>query len=451
MQHRAAICQLDPAKNRHVEPPATPPGDAFTANPTAPETVPTTFTLVRDKTQQTVKTTASRRAQNRQEFLRAARFMIAAGFHPKANTTTLAIAHDISRRIDDETGLAMYCRDLISERLGIDKSTVKRHMGYLRELTLLALVSEGSRLNSRRMRGLPGYSGTAAVYGATIPSAWDHALGHRIQGAGYKARLIGITEAGRQRLIKAATVDNPVDDTGHAPQSVVVTHHVPADVVGGDVKATRKARANSATPRKTIQGRRVTAGMFAAADKLAKWLRPLHNWTQRASIQELSWVLLDPVAAGWSEERIDSWLRMIAPSIAVKIGWRPDRPHAYIAHQLAKEAEAEAYDKQLRADDQRTAPNDAFVQATQSLRQQGPDVELSGVELPGADSLEDLDAEALNNLQRHAWFAYKAGDTDLVMTAYEALGPIQTERLYGAELVDRCIRLSCAVGIRVRA
>ncbi|MEU9778037.1 hypothetical protein AB0E18_25720, partial [Streptomyces sp. NPDC047968] len=288
-----------------------------------------------------MKSTVSRRAQNRDEFRRAARFMVGAGFHPKANDTTLAIAEDLVRRLDDSTGLAMYCRDLICERLGVDKSTVKRHMGYLRELGLLVLVSEGSRRNSRRLRGLPGYSGTAAVYGAVVPRVWDNALGHRIRGAGYEARLVGITEAGRQRLIRTAPVDNPVDDTGRAPQSVVVTHDVPADVDGGDVKATRRARANSSSPRKTIQGRRVTAAMFSAADKLARWLRPLHNWTQRASIQELSWVLLDPVGAGWSEERIDSWLRLIAPGVAVQIGWRPDRPHAYIARQLAKEAEAQ--------------------------------------------------------------------------------------------------------------
>ncbi|WP_435058398.1 hypothetical protein [Streptomyces sp. bgisy060] len=447
MQHRAAICQLDPAEIRHVETSATLPGDLSAANPTAPEAVPHTFALVADKAQQTVQTTLSRRAQNRDEFLRAARFMVGAGFHPKANATTLEIANDLARRLDDGTGLALYCRDLICERLGVDKSTVKRHMGYLRQLGLLVLVSEGSRLNSRRRRGLDGYAGTAAVYGAVIPRVWDHALGHRIKGTGYEARLVGITEAGRQRIVEANPVDNPVDDTGRAPQSVVVTHDVPADVVGGDVKATRRARANSRSPRKTIQGRRVTAAMFAAADKLAKWLRPLHNWTQRASIQELSWVLLDPVAAGWSEERIDSWLRLIAPAVAVQIGWRPDRPHAYIARQLAKEAEAQAYDEQLQADEaRRTAPNAAFVQATQDLRGQN-----AGVDLPAADGLEDVDDDALNNLRLEAWWAYKAGDTSLVMTAYESLGPVETERLYGADLLRRCIALAFSDGIRVFA
>ncbi|MFJ4966000.1 hypothetical protein ACIP6P_26745 [Streptomyces sp. NPDC088729] len=447
MQHRAAICQLDPAQNRHVGPSATPLGDESTVHPTAREAVPHTFDLVLDKARQTVKSTVSRRAQNRDEFRRAARFMVGAGFHTKANGTTLAIAEDLVRRLDDSTGLAMYCRDQICERLGIDKSTVKRHMGYLRELGLLVLVSEGSRLNSRRLRGLPGYSGTAAVYGAVVPRVWDNALGHRVQGVGYEARLVGITEAGRQRLIQAAAVDNPVDDTGRAPQSVVVTHDVPADVDGGDVKATRRARANSSSPRKTIQGRRVTAAMFAAADRLAKWLRPLHNWTQRASIQELSWVLLDPVGAGWSEERIDSWLRLIAPSVAVQIGWRPDRPHAYIARQLAKEAEAQAYDEQLQADEaRRTAPNAAFARATQELRGQN-----AGTDLPVAADPDDVDADALNRLRLEAWWAYKGGDTELVMSAYETLGPTEAERLYGPNLVGRCIALTFSDGIRVFA
>ncbi|WP_282792946.1 hypothetical protein [Streptomyces sp. CC224B] len=430
--------------NRHLGPSSTLPGDASAAHPAAPAAVPHTFDLVTDKAQQTVHGTLSRRAQNRAEFLRAARFMVGAGYHPKANATTLAIAQDLSRRLDDSTGLAMYCRDLICERLGIDKSTVKRHMGYLRALGLLVLVSEGSRRNSRRLRGLPGYSGTAAVYGAVIPPVWDHALGHRLQGTGYEARLVGITEAGRQRITKAAPVDSPVDDTERAPQSVVVTHDVPADVVGGKVKATRTARANSRSPKKTIQGRRVTAAMYAAADKLARRLRPLHNWTQRATLRELSWVLLDLVAAGWTQERVDSWLRLIAPAVAVRIGWRPDRPHAYIARQVAKEAEARAHEARLQAVE-RAAPNAAFAQATQDLREQNT----GGAELPAVEGLEDLDEDALKSLRLEAWGAYMAGDTALVMTAYENLGPSETQRLYGADLLRRCIALTFSDGIRV--
>ncbi|TQE33123.1 helix-turn-helix domain-containing protein [Streptomyces ipomoeae] len=448
MQHRAAICQLDPAQNPDVEAYATPPGDVCAANPTAPVAGRLAFTLVHDKAQQTVPATASRRAQNREEFVRAARFMIGAGFHPKATETTLAVALDLTRRINDETSLAMYCRDLICERLGLDKSTVRRHMGYLRELGLLVLVSEGSRRNSRRLHGQSGYSGTAAVYSAVIPRVWDDALGHRIQGSGYEARLVGITDAGRERIIQAGAVDNPVDDTGRAPQSFVVTHDVPADVVGGNVKPTREARAAKRSARKTIKGRRVTAAMYAAADRLAKWLRPLHNWTQRATRQQLSWVLLDPVAEGWSEDRIDAWLRTIAPSVTVRYDWRPDRPHAYIARQLQVDAEIEAHEQELREGEaRRTAPNEAFAEATrEAFRPQS-----TGEVLDAADGLEDLDPEALDQLRREAWWAYKAGDTSLVMTAYENLGPTETKRLYGGDLVRRCLALTFSDGIRVHA
>ncbi|MEU9778875.1 hypothetical protein AB0E18_30075, partial [Streptomyces sp. NPDC047968] len=137
----------------------------------------------------------------------------------------------------------------------------------------------------------------------------------------------------------------------------------------------------------------------------------------------------------------------IAPGVAVQIGWRPDRPHAYIARQLAKEAEAQAYDEQLQADEaRRTAPNDAFVRATQELRGQD-----AGTDLPVAADPEDVDAEALNHLRLEAWWAYKGGDTELVMSAYETLGPTEAERLYGADLVGRCFALTFSDGIRVHA
>jgi DNA-binding transcriptional ArsR family regulator len=448
MQHRAAICQLDPAQIRDVESSATPTGDPSPPNSPASSGIPFAFALIREKAQQTVPGTASRRTKNRDEFLRAARFMIGAGFHPKANATTLAVAQDVCGRIGNETGLAMYCRDLICERLGLDKSTVRRHMRYLRELGLLVLVSEGSRLNSRRIRGLDGYEGTAAVYGSVVPRVWDHALGHRIQGAGYEARLVGITEAGRERITKAGAVDNPVDDTARAPQSVVVNHDVPADVVDGDGKATREARADKQPARKTIKGRPVTAAMYAAADRLARWLRPLHNWTQRASRGQLSWVLLDLVAEGWSEDRIDSWLRVIAPGVAMRLGWRPDRPHAYIARQLQLEAEAQVYEQELLdGEARRTAPNEAFQKAVQEVGRPAVDGEVRDT----VDSFEDLGADALDGLRRQAWWAYKCGDTSLVMAAYEHLGPAETKRLYGDALLRRCLDLTFSDGIRVHA
>jgi thiamine biosynthesis lipoprotein ApbE len=38
--------------------------------------------------------------------------------------------------------------------------------------------------------GLKGYAATATVYAAVIPAVYDHAMGHRIVGSGYTARIV---------------------------------------------------------------------------------------------------------------------------------------------------------------------------------------------------------------------------------------------------------------------
>ncbi|MFD0621924.1 hypothetical protein ACFQ2K_03015 [Streptomyces sanglieri] len=147
-------------------------------------------------------------------------WLIAAGLHPRANATTLVIARDLGARMDYDTGHALYCLYKIVARTGISRASVKRHIGYLRELGSLAWVQHGTRTNIRRALGLSGYAGTATIYAAVIPAAYDHALGHRIIGTGYEARAVADYRQMPETHAQAtptATVDNtsanPVDNS----------------------------------------------------------------------------------------------------------------------------------------------------------------------------------------------------------------------------------------------
>lgn len=439
MQHSAAVCQLDPAQMGSVGPFTTPAGDTSAAklNTSAPaaDAASMRFELVRGKKAQEVLHTASRRAEPRDWLVALDWLIFKAKLHPKATITTVRVALDLSDRMDYRRGIVLY--DLVgtASRLELSEATVKRHVAYLRELGALVWLEHGSKRNLR----LPGrkYTATATIYGAVIPPVYDAAKGHRLRGSGYEASVIGFTEAGRK-----LAVDNAARKAAGkrlAPPSRGGSHIGPVAEVGGKEKATRTARADkSKPPRKSTLGRKVTAALFQAADRLARRLRPLHNWTQRARIGELSWVLVDKLAEGCTEQQVDAWLREISPAVAVGLDWRPERPHTYIASQLRREQLMRQEDAQRDQDwANRSAPNTAFAAALEETRPQ-----LAGEEEPECSGLEDLDQETRSRMRAEAWAAYKyAGDPGLVLTTYELLGPTAAFGLYGRELVGLCMTL----------
>lgn len=159
--------------------------------------------------------TASRHTGPR-NWLRSVEWLIAAGLHPQANQTTLAVARDLARRMDYSTGHVRYDLEGTADRLGIHPSNVKRHVKYLRQLGSLAWAQHGTRRNVRREQGLPGYAATATVYAAVIPAVYDHALGHRIIGTGYGARIVrDYRQMPDTRT--PATTETPVDNAPSEP------------------------------------------------------------------------------------------------------------------------------------------------------------------------------------------------------------------------------------------
>lgn len=299
---------------------------------------------------QSIDHTRSRRTGPR-KWLRAVVWLIGAGLHPKANDTTLAVAEDLAARMDYSSGHVRYGMDAMAARLGISRAGVKRHVGYLRELGALAWVQHGTRINIRRTLGLTGYAATATVYAAVIPPVYDRAMGHRVVGAGYSARIV-IDQRGRARIPAQRTpepVDNcPVDNSGSAvlePPSLTGLRRVgQVQVVGGEETSTAKAAASRITLRKkrrlTVTGYRITPARIEAARRLARTVRPLVNWVQGASLDELSWVLLDMVARDWSEPKIVLWLNQLGARLGVR-RWRPDAPHRVIAAALKRQDEAD--------------------------------------------------------------------------------------------------------------
>lgn len=167
-----------------------------------------TFTIIRRRYEQEVRATASRQLRRASDFLAATRYMVR--HHPKAGPTTLRLAAVFAARMHhNRHGHFAFNVAATVKELGVSRRTVLTHARYLRELGLIAWVEHGSKRNVLRARARSwapghGYRGTATIYAPVAPPLWDQIQGYRIRGTGYRARLVGVTEKGRQRAIAAA-------------------------------------------------------------------------------------------------------------------------------------------------------------------------------------------------------------------------------------------------------
>lgn len=204
------------------------------------------------------------------------------------------------------------------------------------------------------------WAGTATIYAATAPPAWDHAMGHRIRGRGYTARLIGYTCEGRERAIAdaRAAAARRRRDTPSCRQN---TRRQKAKV-GGKEKNTaarrqRAARATSCTPHQAAHGVDVAA-----------WVRPRVSWTQREQLRRLAFALRPLIVAGMSREAI------VAELHSWWLTWRPHSPAAYITARLR----TAALTARLSPPEEAPAPvqgvpaNAAFRQARAQLHDDWP-------------------------------------------------------------------------------
>ncbi|MFH8813091.1 hypothetical protein ACH4GZ_38830 [Streptomyces hygroscopicus] len=379
---------------------------------------------------QHIATTASRRTGPRR-WLRAITWLIASGLHPKANATTQRVAELLAADMDYDTGHVLY--RLNHRATAIPRATLTRHVGYLRELGALVWAEHGSRTNRRRLMGLTGYAGTATVYAATIPPAYDNAMGHRIVGSGYEARIV-IDQRGQGPSSTPKPVDNPpVENPGtegrETPSLTGVKEVGQVQVVGG-VTTTEQARLPKITTRSktTILGRRVTAAAANRARHLARWLRPLINWTQKATHDQLSWVLLDPCLDGWDDQQILGWLGGMIRRSHDGHTWRPDRPHRVIARQLRNEHQ------QQQTDGGVLQPMTPAQWETYHRHQQ------AAATRPGPDAAQDMQADRTDDERRAARAAARQ-DFSIVADHIDDYGLDDAIDLYGVYLATRADQL----------
>ncbi|WP_327710992.1 cell wall protein [Streptomyces sp. NBC_00464] len=268
-----------------------------------------------------MSTTAARHAQPR-AWLRAVMWLVEeAGLHPRAGEATLRIARDLAGRMDYTAGTVLYDLDGTAARCALSRATVKRHVGYLRELGALAWVRHGSRRNLR----LPGrpYAGTATIYASTIPYVYDRAHGNRIAGQGFGARVVGVSV----QPVRTSVADSSGCRV-REPQSLAARPRKPVVEVDGTIKDTPRRRARpqipprpgNSTPRGPLQ--------VAADIRIAAQVRPHVPWTQSEGLRRLAYALRPLIDQGLDAHDIAAELT------SWWINWRPVRPAAYITAQL---------------------------------------------------------------------------------------------------------------------
>ncbi|MFG2463366.1 hypothetical protein ACGFWE_40825 [Streptomyces sp. NPDC048523] len=340
--------------------------------------------------------------------------------------------------MDFDTGEVRYCLEDMVARLGLSRATVSRHVAYLREMGSLAWVKRGSRTNVRRALGLGGYAPTATVYAAVIPGVYDRALGHTVVGSGYTARIV-IDQRGRGSSAILPVDNSPEDsrcsDPDETPSLMVVKEVDQVQVVGGNDSSTEQARTAESTARRkkrklTILGYKITADRIDRARKLAVSVRPLVNWIQGATHDQLSWVLLDLVAKDLSDTQIAVWLRDLGQELGVG-RWRPRFPHRVIAAALRRE-DHEATQRahgHLPAQRDRavSAPNAAFEQARRTLYSRVAEPVVSY----GTYGEDDVVTPTAWELEQQ-WDALSA-DPDLVLAAARISGRDAAVATYGSQ------------------
>ncbi|HEY9327751.1 MAG TPA: cell wall protein [Streptomyces sp.] len=357
---------------------------------------------------QELDATASRQARPL-AWLRAVGWLVEAGLHRRAGATTLAVARDLAGRMDYRLGFVLYDLEGTAARCGVSVATVKRHVRVLRELGALVWRRHGTKRNLH----LPGrrYAGTATVYAATIPAVYDAAMGHRLEGAGYGARVCGVTGTGRERAVAAAQarsrppVDNPhVGKRGsgrRAPHSSGRHHDVPEVDV--------EEKGNYTSRRSPLQVARDIA--------VARQVRPLVGWVQREGLRRLAYALRPLIDRGLDARAIAAELTGMAA------GWRPVRPAAWIGVALGR-------DREESVAHGRTDPPEEFRRSVTDTRESSAVVDADG---PSC-GIEGLTRGEVVRLRSAA-----ASDPGLVLVALENLGERDTRRLYTNRLVDEVL------------
>lgn len=340
----------------------------------------------------------------------------------------MAVARDLAKRMDYSEGTVLYDLAGTADRCGVSTATMKRHVRVLRQLGALAWVRHGSRRNLR----LPGrsYTGTATIYAATIPAEFDEAVGHRLSGSGYGARVVGFTEAGRRAAVDVARpARNPTAgkraSVGRAPQSPGLCPRVRKRDMSGGLKDTARGRAKGRTPSSASVGAtgrlRRSAEQVARDVHVARGVRPLVSWTQPEGLRRLAYALRPLIDQGLGAHDIAAELH------AWHLDRHPASPAAYLIARLRERAARET-----TAPGHHGVPSPEFTAAAVRVRgaEAGCVTGVRTARTPEPLTVEDLSRAEVIDLRSAA-----VTDPGLVRAAVDLLGEEQARRLYTHRLV----------------
>ncbi|WP_328335753.1 MULTISPECIES: hypothetical protein [unclassified Streptomyces] len=296
---------------------------------------------MRDDSEHEMGTTASRQLRRAGDFRAAARFMIGRGIHPKAGRTTLRLAEVFAARMErSRDGHLPFSVEATARQLGLCRRTVLAHAKYLRELGLLAYVEHGSKTNALRTRhgaawtAAHGYRRTATIFAAVAPYVWDDAEGRRIDGTGYTARPIGVTEQGRAHAIDTArrvATKAQARSASCTPSLVVPQDHRQMQVVGGKKYTPRKRARNPQKPSlpSSIHPS-VSTAECARGIALAEQLQREVWWLNRGCARRLGYVLRPLTTSGWTVQSLAAEL------LTWGVPGHLRDPAAYVRHELQR-------------------------------------------------------------------------------------------------------------------
>ncbi|MEU5109659.1 hypothetical protein AB0H07_46755 [Streptomyces sp. NPDC021354] len=299
------------------------------------------FTLVRDPAGQELAATASRQLRHADDFLAAARHMVNGGYHPKAGPTTLRLAAVFAGRMKRSgRGHFPFSAETTARELGLGKRAVMYHARYLRELGLLAYVEHGSKTNVLRTRRKSawqpgdGYRGTATLFAAVAPRAWDDAMGRRISGTGYTAHVCGVTEAGRARAIEEARRRASSRRPSCTPSVVVPQDHRHLKVERSGKYTSRKRATRTTAPPHTSRIKQppltVSPAECARRIAVAEQLKREVWWLNRGCPRRLAYALRPLISAGWT------WQSLAAELLTWGVPRHLRDPAAYVRYELVR-------------------------------------------------------------------------------------------------------------------
>ncbi|MEU2855519.1 helix-turn-helix domain-containing protein [Streptomyces syringium] len=387
--------------------------------------------------------------------------------------TTVRVAQELAELFPCRPGIEYLVR-----RTGLSERSVEYHLGMLREAGLLAYVVRGTRVR--------GAAAQASEFARMVPVEFDVALGVRTAGEGTGRRMTGIAEAGRElmaalakkaarkvrkRRAKSSSKAPAKGVRRRADQGAVaaVSDEVRCTPMGGSSRSVSSAgttsfppesklvsgRSDSPTPKKVKRGRRKLNSVGRRFQLASELIRQV-PWMGRAAVPRIAWILKEVADAGWTADQVIAFLDCgDAPGIV-------HRPSGFLAGRLkgavalwpteeGRERAVQAYRDSRRAEKSRHQEWEGTWQAPRSMAVRrmvaeafAPQAQPSdqGESLPELGGVEDLSEQDVADMRATGWGEFMAGDTTLVKTTYDALGPAAAVHIFGADLVQRARKLA---------